>query len=324
MSAGRLTDVPGVRVGHWSDPDVPTGCTVVLPPDGMVGAVDIGGGGASTRETGLFTPGFGERAVSALVLSGGSAFGLATADGVMRWCEENGRGMDTGGAIVPIVPSAVIYDLGIGGGRPRPGAEEGYAACRAASDAPHAIGSVGAGTGATVGKWHAQRGWCKGGIGAASDRTPGGHTVAALAVVNAFGDILDERGDVLAGVWVPGRGFAGATALAREESPVHPRLAEGRNTTLVAVVTDAPIGGVGAGQVARMCRAGLGRAVSPVGTPIDGDVTFSLAAPGTGNAFVAGMLAAEVVAEAIRAGVRAATSLGGVPTADERRRGGRG
>lgn len=322
MSAGRLTDVPGVAVGHWTDPTVPTGCTVILPPDGMVGAIDIGGGGASTRETALFTPGFGERTVSALLLSGGSAFGLAAADGVMRWCEENGRGQDTGPARVPIVPAAVIYDLGIGGGR-RPGSDEGYAACQAASETSHEIGSVGAGTGATVGKWHAQNGWCKGGLGAASDRTPAGHTVAALAVVNAFGDILDERGDVLAGVWIPEEGFAGATARARAESPGHPRLNEemGRNTTLVAVATDAPLGAVGAGQVARMCRAGLGRAVSPVNTPIDGDITFSLAMPGTANAFVVGMLASEVVAAAIRSAVRAATSLGGVPTADERRNG---
>ncbi len=320
MSAGRLTDVPGVRVGHWTDPSVPTGCTVVIPPVEMVGAIDVGGGGASTRETALFTPGFGARTVSALLLSGGSAFGLAAADGVMRWCEENGRGIDTGPARVPIVPAAVIYDLGIGGSH-RPGPEEGYAACAVASSEPHAIGCVGAGTGATVGKWHAQDGWCKGGLGAASDRTPAGYTVAALAVVNAFGDILDESGDVLAGVWVPGEGFPGAPALARHERPVHHRLveAEGQNTTLVVVVTDAPIGAIGAGQVARMCRAGLGRTVSPVNTPIDGDVTFSLAMPGSANAFVVGMLASEVVAAAIRAGVRAATSLCGVPTAHERR-----
>lgn len=318
MPAGRLTDIPGLRVGHWTDTSVPTGCTVIVPPIEMVGAIDVGGGGASTRETALFTPGFGPRNVSALLLSGGSAFGLAAADGVMRWCEENGRGIDTGAALVPIVPAAVIYDLGIGGSL-RPGPEEGYAACIAATEDPHAVGSVGAGTGATVGKWHAQDGWCKGGIGAASDRTPAGYTVAALAVVNAFGDILDEMGDVLAGVWVPGEGFPGAAALARGEEAVHPRLVEGRNTTLVAVATDAPIGAVGAGQVARMCRAGLGRAISPVNTPIDGDVTFSLAMPGTANAFVVGMLAGEVVAEAIREGVRAATSLGGVPTADERR-----
>jgi len=317
MSTGRLTDVPGVRVGHWSDPDVPTGCTVVIPPVEMVGAVDVGGGGASARETALFTPGFGPRPVSALVLSGGSAFGLATADGVMRWCEEDGRGVDTGVARVPIVPGAVIYDLGIGGSR-RPGAEEGYAACVAASGDDHAVGSVGAGTGATVGKWHAQEGWCKGGIGAASVRTPAGFTIAALAVVNSFGDVIDDDGSVLAGVFVPGRGFVGAAELARVERPTHPRLAEAEHTTLVCMATDAPIGAVGAGQVARMARAGLGRAIAPVQTPIDGDVTFVLAMPGDENAFVVGMLGAEVVATAIREGVRRATSLGGVPTAADR------
>lgn len=318
MSTGRLTDVPGMRVGHWSDPSVPTGCTVVVPPVEMVGAVDVGGGGASARETALFTPGFAERTVSALVLSGGSAFGLATADGVMRWCEEQGRGIDTGEARVPIVPGAVIYDLGIGGSR-RPGPDEGYAACLAARGDGHEVGCVGAGTGATVGKWHAREGWCKGGIGAASARTPAGHTVAALAVVNAFGDVIDEDGAVIAGVFTPGVGFEGVGALARVERPTHPRLSEAQHTTLVCVATDAPIGAVGAGQVARMARAGLGRAIAPVNTPIDGDVTFSLAMPGGANAFVAGVLAADVVAEAIREGVRRASSLGGVPTGAERR-----
>ncbi len=307
-----------MRVGHWSDPSVPTGCTAIIPPEGMVGAVDIGGGGASARETALFTPGYAPRIVSALVFSGGSAFGLAAADGAVRWCEEQGRGIDTGDARVPIVPAMVIYDLGIGGSR-RPGPDEGYAACLAARDDGHEVGSVGAGTGATVGKWHERDGWCKGGLGAASTRTPGGYTVAALAVVNAFGDVIDEDGSVLAGVHTPGVGFEGAPQLARWERPLHPRLVEGKNTTLVCVATDAPIGAVGAGQVARMARAGLGRSIAPVQTPIDGDVTFALAVPGDENAFVVGMLGAEVVAEAIREGVRRAVSLGGVPTAAERR-----
>lgn len=325
MPAGRLTDVPGIRVGHWTDTDAGTGCTVVIPPPGTIGAVDVRGGGPSTRELELLGPLTGEREVTALLLTGGSAFGLAAADGVMRWCEEQGLGIDAGAARVPIVPAAVIYDLGITGNARRPGPDDGYAACVAATTEPHAIGSVGAGTGATVGKWNGQRGWCKGGVGAASVVLPDGVTVGALAVVNAFGDVLDEGGEVLAGVWEAGVGFLCASRHAVIAHPEHPRLAatevRASNTTLVCVATDGVLTKAEVGQMARVAHGGLARAVSPANTQLDGDAVFCLATcVREANPFVCCVAAAEVATAAIRAAVRSATSVRGVPTGAERRR----
>lgn len=320
MSTGRLTDIPGLRVGHWTDAQGGTGCTAVIPPRGMMGAVDVRGGGASVRETELLDPRSGAREVSAIMLSGGSAFGLASADGAMRWCEEQGIGLATGaGMLVPIVPAAVIFDLGITANLRRPGSADGYAACAAATDAPHAVGSVGAGTGATLGKWNGRDGWCKGGLGAASARLPSGHIVAVLAVVNAFGDVLDEDGSVLAGAWIDGRGFIGAAHAARTAPPQHPRL-QGTNTTLLCIATNAPVGAVGAGQLARAASTGAARSISPVATSLDGDVAFALAPDGTDPPFVASVVGADVAAEAIRSAVREATTIRGVPTAAERLR----
>ena len=178
------------------------------------------GGGPSARETDLLSPFASVPDVTALLLTGGSAFGLSAAAGVERWCEERGLGHETGPARVPIVPAAVIFDLGITGNARRPGPDDAYAACAAAGTGPHPVGSVGAGTGATVGKLLGQDGWCKGGLGAASVRLRDGTTVAALAVVNAFGDVLDERGEVLAGAWAPGPGL-------RARGPVRPERAAG-------------------------------------------------------------------------------------------------
>jgi L-aminopeptidase/D-esterase-like protein len=315
-----LSDVPGVAVGHFTDAEAGTGCTVVLPPPGTVGAVDVRGGGPSTRETDLLSPLSTVPDVTAVLLTGGSAFGLSAAAGVERWCEARGLGHDTGYARVPIVPAAVVYDLGVSANARRPGPEEGHAACAAASEGPHAVGSVGAGTGATVGKLLGAGGWCKGGLGAASVRLRDGTTVAALAVVNAFGDVLDERGDVLAGAWSPARGFVRADEHALREPPAHPRLAAPAHTTLAVVATDGRLGKAEASHVARMASAGVCRAVSPVHTPFDGDVVFCLATgPRPASTFACGVAAARVVAAAVRDGVRRATSIRGVPTAAERR-----
>ncbi|MEW6583304.1 MAG: P1 family peptidase [Actinomycetota bacterium] len=312
-----LTDVVGVRVGHWSDPDAATGCTAIIPPPGTVGAVDVRGGGPGTRETDVLGPLAGAWEVSALMLAGGSAHGLSTASGAMRWCEENGIGLDVGVARVPIVPAAIIFDLGVA--TRRPGADEGYAACAAAADGPHAVGSVGAGTGATVGKLLGRDGWCKGGVGAASVVTLDGVTVAALAVVNAFGDVVDERGEVIAGAWQAGCGFVRAWEYALTHPPVHPRLAARASTTLVCVATDGRLTKAEATHVARMAHAGVCRAVSPVHTPFDGDVVFCLATGARPAAVTtAGIAAAEVSARAIRHAVRCATSVAGVPTGAER------
>ena len=314
-----LTDVEGIRVGHWTDVAAATGCTAIIPPPGTVAGGEARGGGPASRELELLSPVTSVATITALMLSGGSAFGLDTAAGAMRWCEEQGLGHDTGAARVPVVPAFCIYDLGIGGNSLRPGADQGYAACRAAQAGPHAVGSVGAGTGATVGKLRAQAGWCKGGLGTASVRTHDGVTVAALAVVNAWGDVLDEHGRVIAGVVDEEGSFAGAARRVLTHPPEHPRLAAPANTTLVCIATDGRLAKTEAVMVARMAQAGMARAVSPVHTPFDGDVTVCMA---TGvrpvSVFTCGVAAAEVSAEAIRDAVRRATSVRGVPTGADR------
>ena len=290
----------------------------MLPPPGTVGSVDVRGGGPGTRETELLAPLATVPEVTAILLTGGSAFGLDAASGVVRWCEEQGLGLEVGPARVPIVPAAVVFDLGVSGGERRPGSDDGHAACRAAGDGPHAVGSVGAGTGATVGKLLGREGWCKGGLGAASVRLHDGVTVAALAVVNAFGDVLDERGEVIAGAWAPERGFVRASSHALREPSPHPRLAPG-NTTLAVVATDGRLTKAEAAHVARMASAGVCRAVAPVHTPLDGDVVFALSTGARrGSPFLCGVAGAEAVADAVRDAVRAATSVRGVPTAADR------
>lgn len=315
-----LTDVPGIRVGHWTDAEAGTGCTAIILPPGTCGGVDVRGGGPASRETDLLRPEATVPVVSAIVLSGGSAFGLDAAGGVMAWCEEQGLGVDTGIALVPIVAAACLFDLGITGNARRPGAAEGRLAAQAASGAPHAVGSVGAGTGATVGKCHGREHMCKGGLGAASVRLPNGATVAALAVVNAFGDVLDEQGRVLAGAWEDDRGFVDARRELLDGGARHARLADMSNTTLCVVATDARIDKPGCTHLARQAHAGLARAIAPYGTALDGDIAFGVA---TGqvdaNPIVVGNAVAEMASAAVRDAVRSATSVRGVPTAAERR-----
>lgn len=315
-----VSAVEGVRVGHWTDVAAGTGCTVVIPPPGTVGAVEVRGGGPATRDVDVLAPLASVQTVTALLLSGGSAFGLDAAAGVGRWCEERGLGHPAGDVIVPIVPAACIFDLGISGNARRPGPEEGYAACEAAAAGPHAVGSVGAGTGATCGKLRARRGWCKGGLGAGARRLYDGTAVAALAVVNAWGDVIDERGEVIAGAFDPEVGFLRASERVIEHPPEHPRLAAPpMNTTLAVVVTDARLTKAEAATVARMAHAGMARAVSPVHTPIDGDVAFCLATGARpASPFAVGVAGAEAVAAAIRDAVRSATAVRGVPTAADR------
>ena len=317
-----VSAIAGVSVGHWTDAVAGTGCTVVIPPAGTVAGLEVRGGGPATRDVEILGPLASAQSITALVFSGGSAFGLDTASGVARWCEERGMGHDTGAARVPIVPTACIYDLGVTGGGCRPGADEGYAACEAARPGPHAVGSVGAGTGATCGKLRAQDGWCKGGLGAGSRRLHDGTSVAALAVVNAWGDVLEPTGEVLAGAFHPERGFVGAADRVIDSHPVHPRLAAAESTTLACIVTDARLTKVEATIVARMAHAGMARAVSPVHTPLDGDIAFCLATGARpASALACGVAAAAALADAIRDAVRSATSVRGVPTAAERRAG---
>jgi L-aminopeptidase/D-esterase-like protein len=299
----------GFAVGHWSDPEGGTGCTVVLPPAETRAGVCVHGGGPGTRETDVLRPLANAQEANAILITGGSAFGLAAADGVVRWLEEHERGYFTPYGRVPLVPAAVIYDLPSGSGpASRPGPDAGYAACEAAEPGVPERGPVGAGTGATVGKILGRDRARPGGVGYAALVTGTGHTVAAVAAVNAAGDVIDEDGSVLAGPGgKEGEVLRGAEAIAAMEEPPQFRV-PGGNSTPVCVCTDATLGKRGCSMVARTATAGLGRAVDPVFTPVDGDVVFCLASgreePDPFAPFQIGAAAATVTAAAIRDAVR--------------------
>jgi len=258
--------------------------------------------------------------VDAIVLSGGSAFGLASADGAMRWLEEHGRGIDVGVARVPIVPAAVIFDLPFLRADVRPGPEAGYAACQAASTGPVAQGNVGAGTGATVGKVAGFNLATKGGLGSASLETPNGLVVAALAVVNAMGAVSDPAtgtGKVLAGPRSPEGGFFDTLSILMAiSSQTIASLRQGANTTLAVVATNAVLTKSAVTKVAQMGHDGLARTIRPVHTMFDGDTIFAVSAGDKpADTSLVGALAAEAVARAVLAGVRAAERMGGLPAA---------
>lgn len=331
---GGLTDIPGLLVGHYTDRDGATGLTVVIHrpldpnrniPSGAVGGVDVRGSAPGTRETDLLRPGNLVERVNAVVLTGGSAFGLASADGVMRYLEEQGLGFPTVNALVPIVPAAVLYDLGIGRADVRPDRDAGYQACLAASSDPIEEGSVGAGTGATVGKLLGPSGATKGGIGTHSLRLSSGVIVAALVAVNALGDVHDpETGEIIAGAR-DGGGFVGAERLligqnGGQNSAEASNLA-GSNTTIGVVATNALLSKEGANKLAQMAQDGLARAIRPAHTMFDGDTLFSLA---TGEVSVPaerlseiGAAGAYCVAQAIKRAILAASTLAGVPSSRE-------
>lgn len=294
-----IARVRGIRVGHWSDREAATGCTVVLCPGGTVGSGEVRGGAPGTRETDLLRPGTLVAEVNAVLLTGGSAFGLAAADGVVRWLEERGIGFDAGVARVPIVPAAVLFDLDVGDPTVRPGPEEGYAACEAASEEV-AEGSVGAGTGATVAKLYGPERAVKGGVGTAA-RTEDGVTVGALAAVNAFGEVVDDEGAPIAGA-LPGEGEP------RSPWPV-------TSTTIAVVATDATLSRERAHLLAVASHDGLARAVRPAHTMWDGDTIFTLATGVTeAPQPMLERMAEEVLAEAIRRAVRRADSVAGIPS----------
>lgn len=298
---------PGVAIGHWTDAEGATGCTVVIAPPGSRAGVDVRGGGPGTRETDVIGPLAGTAEVTAVMLSGGSAYGLAAADGAMRWLERHDRGYRTPAGLVPIVPAAVIYDLAAGDPGARPDAESGWAACEAAREGVPERGRVGAGTGAAVGKILGRERAAPGGLGYAAARTGSGHIVAAIAVVNAFGDVIGPDGSVLAGARGDDGEFVSTVAAlqAMAESPDWTRV-EDRNTTLVCVVTDAPLDRAGCTRVARMASGGVARGVDPVFSSVDGDVCFCLAtdelpaAPDRFLSIAAGTIAATVTTAAIR------------------------
>ncbi len=306
-----LTDIPGIRVGHAQDLEALTGCTVVLCPPHTVGGVDQRGGAPGTRETDLLRPMHLVQQVHAILLAGGSAFGLAAADGVMRYLEAHGIGFETPAARVPIVPSAILFDLDIGRADRRPDAAMGYAACEAASVGPVIQGCVGAGAGAKVGSLLGTAFATKSGIGSASIDLGDGLIVAAMIAVNAIGDVVDRDGTILAGVRMPpdGKQFAGTYNVLKQMSRVVP----GTSTVIGVVATNARLDKESVNKVAQMAQDGLAHAIRPAHTMFDGDTLFALA---TGdipaNVSVIGAFAAEATAEAIRNGVRAATTAGGV------------
>ena len=304
----------GFRVGHWSDFDGGTGCTVVLAPEGTVAAGEVRGGGPGTRESELLSPASNAPGVQAVCFAGGSAFGLAAADGVVQWLDERDIGYPTPAGHVPLVAGAIVYDLWRGRPEVRPGPDAGRAACEAAGREVER-GSVGAGTGAAVGKVFGPGGWTKGGIGLASDSVAGA-AVAALAVVNAVGEVVAEDGSVLAGAWRAGRYVRTVDAL--KEGVELPRVSR-ESTTLVCVMTDARLDKREAWLVARASSAGVARAVPPSATAHDGDLVYCLASGQVdAHPFALSALAADVTAAAIRDAVRSAEGTPDCPSAADR------
>ncbi len=312
-----LTDIPGLKVGHASDFDGLTGCTVVLAEAGAVGGVEVAGSASGTEELPTLDPGHIASRVHGVVLAGGSAFGLEAASGVRRYLEHKGIGFETGAARVPIVSCAILYDLGIGKPGVRPTREMGEAAAAAATADAVREGAVGAGTGATVGKLYGMAQAMKGGIGSATVRLEGplaGVMVAALVAVNAFGDVIDpETGRIVAG--------ARRAPDSREFADTARELKAGRrggfrrqNTTLAVVATNARLAKIEAHKLAQLAGIGMARSIRPVNTMFDGDVVFALSL-GTETADVnaLGVAAAEAVEQAVLRAVRLAPTLGGVP-----------
>lgn len=309
-----LTDVPGILVGHAADAPGATGCTVVLaPPEGMPCTAFVRGRATGSRELDACRPESLAGRVDAIVLTGGSAYGLAAADGVMRWLEQRGRGFAVGAGVVPIVPAVVVFDLlPLGRFDARPGPAMGAAACDAAGAAVEE-GSVGAGTGATVGKALGLAGAMKGGVGTWSTRA-GGVVVGALAVVNAFGDVVDASGRVLAGARKPGGGFAGAAEYLAGGGAPGGALRAAHHTTLVVVATNAALDRLALGGVARAGADALARRVVPSGTALDGDVVFACAAGDlAAPAFQVEQLARAATELAVERAVRLARGREGVP-----------
>jgi L-aminopeptidase/D-esterase-like protein len=312
MTNDTLTAVNGIKVGHVTDHEALTGCTVILCPPNTVGGVDQRGGAPGTRETDLLSPMHLVENVHAIVLSGGSAYGLATADGVMRYLEEQGIGYPVEQFVVPIVPTAILNDLLIGDGSVRPNADMGYEGAKIASSDPVQQGNVGAGAGCRVGAFFGNALATKGGLGSASTTVGDGLIVSAIVAVNAVGDILSEDGQTIAGIRNPEGGFAGMMNVMGQMAHI-PATGTRNNTVIGAIATNAQLTKEEVNKVAQMAHNGLGRAIRPAHTMYDGDTIFALA---TGefpaNVNVIGALAAEVMAQAIRRGIYTALTAGGV------------
>ncbi|PTX64606.1 L-aminopeptidase/D-esterase-like protein [Melghirimyces profundicolus] len=312
-----IIDVPGIEVGQAEDPEALTGCTVIRTPGGAVAGADVRGSAPGTRETDLLNPINLVEQVHAVCLTGGSAYGLEAATGVMRFLEEEGEGFDVGVGVVPIVPAAVLFDLSLGSARVRPDAAMGIEAARRAGKEPVAEGNVGAGCGASVGKFCGMEAAMKSGLGTASRRLANGLTVGALVAVNAVGEVRDPRtGETLAGARDGQGGFMDfIDCMARNDAGKN---LPGTNTTLAVVASNARLTKARANKVAQMAHDGLARTIYPVHTMNDGDTVFALATGKVEAAVdVVGALSAEVLAEAVVRAVKAAAGAGGLPSHSE-------
>lgn len=319
-SGATITGVHGIEGGHWTNLDAATGCTVILCRNGAVGGVAVRGGSPGTRETDLLNPVNRVDRVHAITLSGGSAFGLAAATGVQRWLEERRIGFETNHAWVPIVPAAILYDLGIGDPSVRPDAESGYAAVAGASDLPLPSGSLGAGAGATVAKGLGIAAAVKGGIGSATCTLADGVSVGAVVAINAWGGVYDHRnGQLIAGPRRPDRSMADPVGIMLD-GPVSAAASLLVNTTIGVVATDARLDKMQANFVASSAHDGLALTIRPCHTPNDGDTLFCMAtgineAPADLVAIVTA--ATHVTALAVIDAVQSATGLAGVPSIGE-------
>lgn len=323
--AGSITDVQGVKVGHFTESRRPTGCTVLLFENGATAGVDVRGSAPGTRETDLLNPINTVQQVQAILLAGGSAFGLDAASGVVRFLEEHRLGYAVGDVLVPIVPAAILYDLEIGDAKIRPTAESGYKACQAATSQRVAEGNVGAGAGAAIGKMFGMKQAMKSGLGSASIRVGDtGIVVGAIVAVNAVGDVLDpQTGKIIAGArTADGSGFMDSMARIREGYSVR---AGGANTTIGVVATNVALDKAQATKVAQMAHDGLARTIYPVHTPSDGDTIFAVATgamASRANHGAIGALAADVMARAVLRAVINAHGIAGLPSySDLRSRG---
>jgi L-aminopeptidase/D-esterase-like protein len=307
--------VPGIKVGHHTLAERPTGCTVVLVEAGVTAGVDVRGAAPATRDTDLLKPEKMVQQIHGIALSGGSLFGLASADGVLRYLEEKKVGITYGGMRIPIVPGASIFDLGVGDGKSRPTADCGYRAAQAAGDGPVIEGSVGAGAGATLGKFAGMSRAMKSGVGSAAVTMPDGLIVATLVVANPLGDVIDSNtGTVIAGVrTADGRGLADARVLVRSGAR---RGNGGDNSTIGVVATNARLTKAQATYLAQLTDDGYARAIWPIHTEVDGDTVFALATgskPGDVDMIALGALAADVMASAVMRAATQATALPGLP-----------
>lgn len=324
-----ITDVPGIKVGHIQNLEALTGCTVILTEAGATGGVDQRGGAPGTRETDALRPMHLVEKVHGVILSGGSAFGLDTASGVMKYLEEKNIGVNTGFGKVPIVPSAILFDLGIGKSMIRPDAQMGYEACQIATDNNCEQGNVGAGTGATVGKILGMKQAMKSGVGTASMEIGNGVIIGAIIAVNAFGDIVTPiGGEILAGarsmrsglikIGSPGRFADTMRVLKTLAGRSIMRFASKQNTVIGVVGTNAVLTKNEANKVAQMAHNGLAMTIRPAHTMFDGDTIFALATNRRKiDANIVGAFASEVVSKAIINGIMAAQSIPGFPAANE-------